>query len=134
MRLVITAGKQSVTNKNGQAMILTVLALGGSILGATAIAGMLMVYQFRQAADLSLSSVAIYAADAGVEWGWYKFFRGGDARQPVFTNQASVSVTCFDAGESVVDCSNNDARSVRAIGKVGEVSRALESALIFWQP
>ena len=58
-------------HSSGQAMILAVLALGGAILGATTIAGLLMTYQLRQVGDFSSSAKAIYAADAGVECGLY---------------------------------------------------------------
>ena len=57
-------------------MILTVLALGGTILGATAIAGTLMLYQLRQAKDTESSTEAIYNSDAGMECGLYQFFTG----------------------------------------------------------
>lgn len=108
-------------------MILTTLALGGSILGATTIAGLLMVYQLRQASDLGASSRGIYVADAGVEWGLYKFF-GGSAPLPAFMNGASVSVTCLDAG-APVDCANVGTDVIRAVGKFGNVNRALELTL-----
>lgn len=58
---------------SGQVMVLTVLALGGTLLGLTGIAGLLMVYQIRQATDLANSSKAIFAADAGIEWALYDF-------------------------------------------------------------
>lgn len=110
-------------------MILTVLALGGSILGATTVAGLLMVYQIRQASDLGASTRSIYAADAGIEWGLYKFFIG-DAPQPVFTNGASLTVTCLSGGAEV-DCSDLDANVIRAVGRFGDVNRALELTLTF---
>ena len=48
-------------------MILTVLALGGAVLGATTVAGLLMLYQLRQTSDMANSARAIFAADAGTE-------------------------------------------------------------------
>lgn len=59
-------------------MILTVLALGGAILGATTIAGLLMLYQIRQTTDLANSGKAVYAADAGIEWTLYNWFCAND--------------------------------------------------------
>ena len=52
-------------------MILTVLTLGGALLGATTIAGLLMLYQVRQGAYVSNSARALFAADSGIEWGLY---------------------------------------------------------------
>ncbi|GEM_PF-1253054 len=57
----------------GQAMILAILALGGAILGATTIAGLLMTYQIRQTTDFANSAKAIFAADTGVECGLYNY-------------------------------------------------------------
>lgn len=56
-------------------MLITVLALSGTILGATAIAGLLMLYQIRQTTDAVNSAKAIYAADSGIEWRLYRFFK-----------------------------------------------------------
>lgn len=115
--------------RRGQAMILTTLALGGSILSATTIAGLLMVYQIRQASDLSASTRSIYAADAGAEWGLHKFF-GGSVPLPELADGASVTVICLDAGNPV-DCSDIEADVIRAVGKFGNVNRALEVTLTF---
>jgi hypothetical protein len=115
--------------RRGQAMILTAIALGGSILGATTIAGLLVVYQIRQASDFSASGRAIYAADAGIEWALYKFFVGS-AAPPAFVNSAGVRVTCLDAGNPV-DCGNIETDVIRALGKFGNVNRALELTVNF---
>ncbi|MDO8430221.1 MAG: hypothetical protein Q7S73_02540 [bacterium] len=65
----------SGTNNGGQVMLITVLALSGTILGATTIAGLLMLYQIRQATDVVNSTKAIFAADSGFEWRLYKFYK-----------------------------------------------------------
>ncbi|MCL4437655.1 hypothetical protein M1513_01280 [Patescibacteria group bacterium] len=111
----------SLTNSGGQVMILTVLALGGTILGATAIAGTLMLYQLRQAKDTQSSTEAIYNADAGIECGLYQFFTAlkntTDTRNiniyPCNTGNAmSVNFECVDSdgatqnGSSGASCSN----------------------------
>ena len=62
--------------KSGQVMLITVVALSGTLLGATTIAGLLMLYQLRQASDIANSAKAIMAADAGLEWRIYKFLKG----------------------------------------------------------
>ena len=38
-------------SQNGQVMILTVVAIGGTLLAATTVAGLLVVYQLRQSSD-----------------------------------------------------------------------------------
>jgi hypothetical protein len=63
------AGKKN-RKRSGQVMILTVLALGGTILGAATVASLLVVYQIRQSTDLANSARAIFAADTGIEWGF----------------------------------------------------------------
>lgn len=53
-------------------MLLTVLIVSGTILGATTIAGLLMLYQIRQATNFGQSLQALFAADAGLEWQLYR--------------------------------------------------------------
>ena len=50
-------------------MLLAVLTLGATMLGATTIAGLLMVYQIRQTTDFENSAKAVFAADAGTRMG-----------------------------------------------------------------
>lgn len=93
----------------GQVMLLTVLVLSGTILGATTIAGLLTLYQIRQSTDFINSAKAVYAADSGMEWRLYKFFKsdnqicrdcpdGGACPAPVMTNINSpadpIRVSC----------------------------------------
>jgi len=60
--------------RKGQAMLLATLALGGAILGATTIAGLLLLYQIRATTNTEHSAQAIFAADAGVEWSLFDFY------------------------------------------------------------
>ncbi|TRZ65014.1 MAG: hypothetical protein D4Q79_00265, partial [Spirochaetia bacterium] len=60
----------------GQAMLLTVLVLGASILGVSTIAGYLTLLKIRAASDTANSTKAIFAADTGIEWELYKQFKG----------------------------------------------------------
>ena len=55
-------------------MILTTLILSGTILAAVTIAGLLMLYQIRQAGNAMQSGRAIFIADAGLEYELYKFY------------------------------------------------------------
>lgn len=109
-------------------MILTVLALGGTLLGATTIAGLLLTYQIRQTSDFGSSARAIFAADAGVEYGMYQFFKGGSG-SPVFSNGAGVEVRCFDSGSTQIACTDENVASIWSRGTSGKSFRAFELAL-----
>jgi len=115
---------------SGQAMLITVLTIGAVLLGATSIAGLLMVYQLRQNSDFANSAKAIFAADAGLEWGLYA--SGPMVGQPLpslptFANGASVEVTCYDGVGNALDCNSDSVRRIRAVGKSARSSRALEA-------
>ena len=108
--------------RSGQAMLITVLALGGAILGATTVAGLLTLYQIRATTDAESSAKAVFAADAGVEWAQYvyncvnvdadgKRCQGGQTPAPpalLSGSGATVSSTCYsDYGATVVSsCSS----------------------------
>jgi hypothetical protein len=115
-------------------MILTVLALGGTILGATTVAGLLMLYQLRQATDLANSAKAIFAADAGLESAFYNLFCPGTgkpcpAAEPVFTpeNGATQKVTCYNAAGEAQPACDGDTRTIHSVGSAGGASRAFEA-------
>ncbi|MEK7568471.1 MAG: hypothetical protein AAB498_02495 [Patescibacteria group bacterium] len=104
------------TKKNGQVMILTVLVMGGVILSASAIIGYLTFSKLRQAGDFSKSAKAIFAADAGIEWELYKYFRDATYPKPVFNNNSD-----FD--------SVNNGVTIKSIGSHINVLRAFEMQL-----
>jgi hypothetical protein len=116
-------------------MLLTVLVLGSTVLGATTIAGLLMLYQVRQATDLGNSAKAIFAADAGIEQAFYNLFKcsGEDAAStcpaeaPIFTNGASVEVICFK-GQEETDCSDAGITRIRSVGQGASAYRAFEAS------
>lgn len=112
-------------------MILAVMVLGGTILGATTIAGFLMVYQIRQTTDLANSAKAIFAADAGVECGLYNKFKAGGCTelQTFSANGASFEVTCENAGGSPVACSNATADVLFSVGTAVTARRAFSFRL-----
>lgn len=94
-------------DNHGQVMLITVLVLSGTLLTATTIAGLLMLYQIRQTTDVINSTKAVFAADAGMEWRLYKFFKadeqvckncpdGGACPQPIFANDASFQSACLE--------------------------------------
>jgi hypothetical protein len=105
----------------GQAMLLAVLALGGAILGATTIAGLLMLYQIRATTDSQNSAKAIFAADAGVEWSLFDFYcmlatppRCAIPPEPplpgspagTLGNSAVATTTCYDSSDTPVSCAD----------------------------
>ena len=110
--------------RRGQVMLLTILALGGVILGATTLAGLLVVYQLRQSSDAANSAKAIYAADTGIEWGLYQFFKPALAGEggPTFSNSASVTVSCSPGA----DCKNASTNHIKSIGRSANAARSLE--------
>lgn len=110
-------------------MLLTVIAISGTLLGATTIAGLLLVYQIRQATDLASSAKAIYAADAGIEWSMYKYFVNTSTAPVTFSNKASVSVACYDLTGAAVDCTSDAVSVIKSRGSAGAVSRAFELEL-----
>jgi len=95
--------KSKVKSFSGQVIILTVLILGGSILGASTIAGYLMLLKIRTASDITNSTKAIFAADAGLEWELYKQFKNSAYPKPVFSNEADFE-------------SSNDGTVIKSIG------------------
>lgn len=112
--------------RSGQAMLVAVLALGGAILGATTVAGLLTLYQVRATTDTGNSAKAIFAADAGTEWALFNYFCGANPGQcpagststlPALAGSgASTTVSCYDNYATTGDpipC--NDTSTVAAI-------------------
>lgn len=128
--------KRNQEKRKGQALILTTLALGGAILGATAIAGILMLYQIRATTDAVNSAEAIFAADAGVEWAQFNLFcnvtstanptsrcLNQSGQQPLPGNPpgtlgdgATLEVVCYDSTNAESVC-NDQASTTAAISR-----------------
>jgi len=104
-------------------MVLTVTIISGLILSATAIAGLLVFYQVRESNDVISSTVAVFAADAGLEWGSCNVFKKicGISSQPTMTNGARVSVTTSTTAKGYV---------VQSQGFSGRTVRALETTFL----
>jgi hypothetical protein len=95
------------------------------MLGATTVAGLLILFQIRQTTDAVNSAKAIFAADAGVEYALYDFYcpfssparcsPPPEPEPPVFTNGATVDVTCYDSTNATTTC--GDASAASAISK-----------------
>lgn len=93
--------KLKIKNTEGQVILLTVLVLSGSILGASAIAGYLMLLSIRGATDLGSSAKAISAADAGIEWELFRSFKDSNQPSPVFLNNATFTATVDPASVGI---------------------------------
>ena len=128
--------------RKGQVMIMATLAIGGTILGAATIAGLLVVYQIRQTTDLADSAKAIFIADAGIEWQLYNYFRGTTStpnpipRQPDFSSYSGIrlDVTCLDdSGTELPDCGTLGNSSATAIKSVGTYRNSSRAFLLFIQ-
>lgn len=70
-----------IKNQKGQALLLIVVMMSGVLFLVTAVAGLLMYYQVEQASDAANSTVAIFAADTGLERGLYYYFYEYDPAQ-----------------------------------------------------
>ncbi len=95
--------------RQGQVMLLAVLVISGTILGATTIAGMLMLNQLRQATNIGLSMQAIFAADTGIEWELFKLFKPDDAINnptlaPVMENKTCLLTKLDGVGIKSIGC------------------------------
>jgi hypothetical protein len=116
--------------RRGQAMLIATLSLGGAILSATSIAGLLLMYQIRSTTDSANSAKAIFAADAGVEWSLYSYFNPPEGPLPTFGNGAVASTTCYDGNNTLLsycdDLENAPATTSYAIseGLAGGTRRA----------
>ena len=99
-------------------MLLTVVLLSGTVLGTTAVAGLLMLYQIRQATLATDSMRAIFAADAGLEWEFYKGTKDGAYKKPTLSNHAEFET-------------KNDGITIKSTGYANKrrvVARALEAS------
>jgi len=97
-------------------MIIATLTLGGAILGATTLAGLLMLYQIRATTDQAYSAQAIFAADSGVNWALYDYYqKSPPADLPVMSNGATITVVCSDDSGNVIAC--NTSATTTAISK-----------------
>lgn len=107
-------------------MLLAILTLGATMLGATTIAGFLMLYQIRQVTNFRDSAESIFAADAGTEWELYSYFQASNVSAPtLLSNAAAVAATCYDNTGASSQCSDTtDTVEAVSIGSAGNTKRA----------
>lgn len=113
-------------------MLLTVLIVSGTILGATTIAGLLMLYELRQATHFGQSLQALFAADTGLEWKLYQQFQDNNYPPPVMSvDTQSDFVVVGNASSSIqsIGCAGAIIPNAKASRCPRPVTRAFE--LIF---
>jgi hypothetical protein len=104
----------------GQVMLLTVIYLSAAVLGAAALAGLLVLYQLRQTVDIGSSNQAIFAADAGVECALFKRYR--EATQ----NCGETTAINLTNGAAYQTSVSADGSVIRSVGRAGRATRAFE--------
>lgn len=125
--------KNKEGKRSGQAMLIAVLSLGGAMLGATAIAGILILYQVRASTDSVNSAKAIFAADTGINWSLFSFFcgidspsrcPGGAPQEPTLPDGATMAVTCYDINNNAIPCTSTSTQYAVSIGSSLNARRA----------
>ena len=117
-------------SRSGQAMLVATLAIGGAILGATSLAGLLLLYQIRATTDSVNSAKAIFAADSGAEWAFYTYFNSPPSPNTpptVLGNGATTTIICYNGRTppAPVHCNNAPATTtVRSEGNSNGSRRA----------
>ena len=107
--------------EQGQVMLMTTLILSSTLLAATTLAGLLMIYQVRQSGNATRSAEALYAADAGIEAELYRFYQNACSESiPTLDNGAQIDTQVTrqpndDGGQDIVikstGSSNRNARA-----------------------
>jgi len=130
-RQMVNHKSQMTQGKRGQAMLLTVMLLSSAILGATALAALLVLFQLRQATDAKASTQAIFAADSGIECVLFEKILSVSPGAPP-PNYANCGIAPdkvnLDNGSLytiTVETSGGDT-TIKSIGRAGRTTRALE--------
>ncbi len=104
-------------------MLVTVMMLSGAILASTSLAGLLILYQLRQATNAESSAKAIFAADAGLERAFYNENKGGTETYPLqktFGDGVTKYTVTKDADDQSI---------IKSIGQSGRAARAFQGSL-----
>lgn len=107
-------------HQSGQAIVLAVLALGGIVLSATAVAGLLMTHQIRQTTDAANSAKAVFAADAGIECGLYNALKSGSC--PLDSGNTFLNDAKYEVKVEILP--NTTSTSITSKGIAGNSRRA----------
>lgn len=103
---------------SGQTMLLVVMMISGIVLSVSLVAGILMIYQIRQAGNFTNSAKAIFAADAGVNW-W--FFSQTPSYNPAFSSSTVNADFGNGASFEIIELPNGTAK---VVGQAGNSRRA----------
>lgn len=103
-------------NQKGIALLLTMIIISIVLLIATLISN-IVITQLKLAGDINDSTVAIYAADSGVEWQLYQIRYGASIPTPVMSNGATVFVTITGASPNF---------TIKSLGSYHTVKRQFE--------
>ncbi len=107
-------------NKNkrekGIALLLTIIILSATMLTATLVAAIVII-QLKLSSDINNSTIAIYAADSGIEWQLYQIRNGASVPAPNMSNGATISTTVIG---------NYPNFTIKSLGSYGLVKRQLE--------
>jgi hypothetical protein len=113
--------------RKGQVMLMSIIAISGTLLGATTLAGLLMIYQLHGSTDSGNSAKAIFAADTGIDWGMYQnIYPTSTDPAPRMSNGGEFTLTCSDASGDAIDCTMPSVKVIRSVGHAGTSYRALE--------
>ncbi|TSC81947.1 MAG: hypothetical protein G01um101420_730 [Parcubacteria group bacterium Gr01-1014_20] len=111
--------KLKTSSSAGQTMLLVVMMISGVVLSISLVAGILMIYQIRQAGNFTNSAKAIFAADTGVGW-W--FFSQTPSYNPAYNSSSINGAFGNGASFEIVELPNGTAKIV---GQAGNSKRAL---------
>jgi len=120
------------SSRRGQSMLIAVLSLGGAMLAATTIAGLLILYQLRATTNSVNSSESIFAADTGIEWALFNYYCAAESGRtpcppaaPTLSNGTAIAVTCYNTGNTSIPCNQTSTTSyVVSKGTALNTSRA----------
>lgn len=115
-------------------MLLSVMVLGGIMVSATVIAGLLTSFQARQVNDAVSSARALFVSDAGIELAAWQFFRQGDPTSPDCSIVAD-SCTPINFDDPTAQCNifcevtsvPNETLRITVEGFSGRTTRIVES-------
>ena len=111
----------------GQVMMMAIVMMGGVLLSAAAIAGLLMVFQIRESNDSVNSTRAFFAADAALEWEIYNQLQAGGTLSNIVFDDPYISADATSSVDSVTGEITMDSE-----GYSGHSARSLES--VFFSP
>lgn len=121
--------KQIKDNK-GQVMILSVLLISSAVLAAASLAGLLILFQLRQATDAESSAKAVFAADSGIERALFARYQENHCESgegvDIVSPQNFFSFENVDVEFRVVFSEGDGCNSAKSTALTGRSSRSFE--------